>query len=178
MENNWVEKQRKNATQSAGRSFFSLNSVWYCFPPGHWDAFFPLMNFLHPRWNTDSADNLLRKAPVSCEEFSVQQGIYMWKSYMGIGKHLIKRMTTWSAAVIYVHSLLIKKYVFRPIFYIFFIAAQQGTLNCSCLTSWLSLVCFLEKKKAKPSTLCFQLRRLFICERCNKDAFLHWRMLK
>lgn len=28
---------------------------------------------------------------------------------MGIGKHLIKRMTTWSAAVIYVHSFLIKK---------------------------------------------------------------------
>lgn len=105
------------------------------------------MNFLHPRWNTDSMDNLLRKAQVSCEEFSVQQGIYMWKSYMGIGKHLIKRMTTWSAAVIYVHSLLIKKCVFRPIFYFFFIAAQQGTLNCSCLTSWLPLVCYWKKRK-------------------------------
>lgn len=125
---------------------------------------FSLMNFSCPRWNTDSVDDLLRKAPLSCEQFSDQQGIYIWKSYMSRGKHLIKRMTTWSAAVIYVHSFLIKKRVLRPIFFIF-IAAQHDSFNCSCLTFWLSLFCF-EKRKTKTSTFCFR----YWADCCVKSA--------
>lgn len=104
-------------------------------------------------------------------------GNYMWKSYMGVGKHLIKRMTTQSASVIYVHSFFNKKSAFRRIFFFFLLKLSKGSLNCSCLTFWVSLFCFW-KKKAKPSTLCFQLWSLFICERCSKDTFLHWRKLK
>lgn len=88
---------------------------------------------------------------------------------MGTGKHHIKKMTTWSAAVIYVHSFLAKKCVFRPIFS-FFIAAQQGGLDCSYFTFPFFV---FENKKAKPITLCFQLQRLFTYERCSKDTFLH-----
>lgn len=47
---------------------------------------------------------------------------------MGVGKHLIKRMTIQSASVIYVHSFFNKKKVRsdESFLFFFFIEAQQG----------------------------------------------------
>lgn len=105
------------------------------------------MNFLHPRWNTVSMDNLLRKSTS-----------FMWRVFSPTGNLYVEiiygyRETPHKKNDYMVSSCNLCSFSFNKKMRIqanllfFFIAAQKGTLNCSCLTSWLPLVCFWKKRK-------------------------------
>lgn len=164
--------------QSAGRSLFSLDSVWYCFPPGHWDAFFSpnelFMSKMKYRF---------------CGQFIKKNTSFMWAVFRPTGNLYVEiiygyeetphKKNDYMVSSCNLYAFFFNKKMCVQTNLFFFYCSSARYLKCSCLTFWLLCGLFVVVfKKSKPSTLCFQLQSLFVCERCNKGTFLHWRKLK